>query len=299
MLRGSLRVCAVGGRRAWQSGQRRPTTDSAQGSSSSSWLGIPVGAIAGLFGSMVGVGGGVIMVPLLVAPAVGLKAKEAAATSLVAVVGTGATSAVVYGTSGCVDWVGAGALALAAMVTAKAGARFTTKVADRQLKRMFGGFLMLVAPTVPLKDRLFGSCPAKEPEPGVWPGFSSMASDGEKSQYIASLGCTGATAGFLSGLLGIGGGTVVTPLLALVSGMSQQAVLGTSMVAMIAPSATALHQHHLLGNVRWGIGRSLLIGSAAGAAAGSSVAVTADETMLKQLFGVCIFALGARTFVKA
>ena len=77
-------------------------------------LGIPIGGIAGLLGSMLGVGGGVIMVlrpgfavfnsgvasnvllqvPLMVCRPLSLQARHASATSLVAVVGTGLVSAV-------------------------------------------------------------------------------------------------------------------------------------------------------------------------------------------------------------
>jgi hypothetical protein len=49
------------------------------------------------------------------------------------------------------------------------------------------------------------------------------------------------------GLLGIGGGTIVTPLHALISPLPQAAVLGTSLLAMLPPSAVALAQHYRQG----------------------------------------------------
>jgi len=55
--------------------------------------------------------------------------------------------------------------------------------------------------------------------------------------------------------------------------MSQHAVVGTSMVAMIFPSAVSLYTHHRLGNVRWPVGRMLLGGSALGACLGVQVAL--------------------------
>ena len=48
-----------------------------------------------------------------------------------------------------------------------------------------------------------------------------------------------------------GGGVVVTPLLALTSGMSQADCVGTSLCAMIPPAAAGLLQHHAMGNVNW------------------------------------------------
>lgn len=59
----------------------------------------------------------------------------------------------------------------------------------------------------------------------------------------ALLVATGAIAGVASGLLGVGGGLIVTPLLALAQDYSQATVLGTSLFAMIAPASAALLQH--------------------------------------------------------
>ena len=60
----------------------------------------------------------------------------------------------------------------------------------------------------------------------------------------AVLVATGASAGIASGLLGVGGGLVVTPLLALTTTFDHGTVLGTSLLAMIPPASAALLQHH-------------------------------------------------------
>eukprot|EP00960_Hanusia_phi_P021135 624107-Hanusia_phi.AAC.4 len=61
-----------------------------------SMLGVPIGTLAGTFGSILGVGGGVIMVPLLTCKPMSMQARQASATSLVAVLGTGLVSALLY-----------------------------------------------------------------------------------------------------------------------------------------------------------------------------------------------------------
>ena len=50
---------------------------------------------------------------------------------------------------------------------------------------------------------------------------------------------------------GIGGGTIVTPLMALTTGLAHQTVLGTSLAAMVVPSLVAMGQHARLGNIDW------------------------------------------------
>lgn len=74
----------------------RREEESSETSGKISFLGMPIGTIAGTFGSILGVGGGVIMVPLLTCKPMSMQARHASATSLVAVLGTGLVSAVLY-----------------------------------------------------------------------------------------------------------------------------------------------------------------------------------------------------------
>jgi hypothetical protein len=115
----------------------------------------------------------------------------------------------------------------------------------------------------------------------------------------AALAATGGLAGFASGMLGIGGGTVVTPLLALATGASQQVVLGTSLVAMVLPSMVGLAQHQRLGNVDWRMAAALAVGTSVGSFAGSNFAVGAPPGVLEALFAAGMLLLGRRTLVAA
>ena len=76
-------------------------------------------------------------------------------------------------------------------------------------------------------------------------------------------------------LLFSGGGTIVTPVLALLMPYGQATVLGTSLLAMVAPSAAALLQHARLGNVDWRLAAGLAAGTVVGSAAGSMTALNA------------------------
>jgi hypothetical protein len=88
----------------------------------------------------------------------------------------------------------------------------------------------------------------QQPEPAAAALPSPPASAQEGLRYPAPATCamlaaTGAAAGLASGLLGVGGGVVVTPLLALLMPFPQATVLGTSLLAMIPPASVALLQH--------------------------------------------------------
>ena len=116
---------------------------------------------------------------------------------------------------------------------------------------------------------------------------------------IIILASTGAVAGLASGLLGIGGGTIVTPIIALCLPYSQAMVLGTSLLSMVPPSTAALAQHARMGNVDWKMAAGLALGTALGGTVGSSVAIQAPSGVLEACFGVGMLFLGRKTLQTA
>jgi hypothetical protein len=201
----------------------------------------------------------------------------------------------------------------------------------QHLRTMLGYWLYFVAPLVPLKAFLFSNQteqqqqqqqqPQQLAEQGVQQqqqvpaqGLAIAASSSSSSSLWArilqelqqpptskdaALAATGSLAGFASGLLGIGGGTVVTPLLALATGAPQQVVLGTSLVAMVLPSVVGLAQHQRLGNVDWRMAAALGVGTSVGSFAGSNFAVGAPPGVLEALFAAGMLLLGRRTLAAA
>ncbi|MFO7568161.1 MAG: sulfite exporter TauE/SafE family protein, partial [Smithellaceae bacterium] len=100
-----------------------------------------VGLLAGLFGGLIGLGGGLIMIPMLVG-LLKLDQCRAHGTSLAVLIFTGISGAVTYGYHGDVNLTTAFALAFPAVITAAAGARFADQLPDWKLKRAFGLFLI-------------------------------------------------------------------------------------------------------------------------------------------------------------
>ena len=112
------------------------------------------------------------------------------------------------------------------------------------------------------------------------------------------LAATGLAAGFASGAFGVGGGTVVTPLLALTTDMPHVSVVGTSLTAMFVPSLVALASHARLGNVRLGLGLPLAAATLCGAAIGSRLGLAAPPGYLEATFGGGMLYLGFMTLLK-
>jgi hypothetical protein len=106
-------------------------------------LAIVLGVVAGVLAGLFGVGGGILFVPTLVA--LGLSQHEATGTSLLAILPT-----VVAGTwsqqrFANVQWRAAAMIGAAAAVTAQGGVFVAEALAERTLRRLFAGLLVLVA----------------------------------------------------------------------------------------------------------------------------------------------------------
>lgn len=252
-------------------------------------LGLPLGLGAGVFGSLVGVGGGVLIVPAMTAT-VPIPQRVITGTSLVAVLATASVSTVNFVQGGQIDFAAAAVVGAAAMISAPLGARATAALDGIALKRALAYFLLCAAPLVPLKALAFAKN-AKTEKAKIDDGF-----DATTPSRASSLAAIGACAGFASGLLGIGGGTIVTPLLALTTPLTQATVLGTSLLAMLPPSAAALVSHARMGNVDGKIGAALALGCALGGFVGSGLAVDAPEGALETAFFLGMLFLSHRTF---
>ena len=103
-----------------------------------------VGALGGALSGLLGVGGGVIMVPLLVLW-LGVDQRSAHAASLGAIIPISIAGIASYGLAGEVDVAAAVALAVGAGVGARAGAQLLADLDPHRLKVVFGAFLVRVA----------------------------------------------------------------------------------------------------------------------------------------------------------
>jgi len=105
----------------------------------------------------------------------------------------------------------------------------------------------------------------------------------------------GATAGVLSGLLGIGGGIILVPALVLVIGLTQHQAQGTTLVLLTAPfGLLAALTYYQSGYADLKIAAFLGIGFFFGAFLGAKVATNIPTDVLEKLFGVALVLLGLK-----
>lgn len=111
------------------------------------------------------------------------------------------------------------------------------------------------------------------------------------NQDRAQLVGIGAAAGFFSGLFGVGGGTVMVPLLVLWRGFNEKKATGTSLAAIVIIATYAVIGHAIFGSVD--VGKGILIGIPAigGVLAGTAIQQRLSDRVLSGMFSILMIAI--------
>lgn len=202
---------------------------------------IPIGIAAGILSGLFGIGGGTIIVPALVLW-LGYGHRLAAGISVTAILPTAIVGAITYSVQGNVDWIAAVALAAGIIGGAQVGSMLLQKLNLSLIQWGFIAFLAVVIVSlwfvVPQRDDTITM--------NVW--------------AILGLLLVGFITGVLSGILGVGGGVVVVPVLMFFFGASDLVAKGTSLLMMIPGSLSAtvgnVKRHNLDWRAALGVGIS-------------------------------------------
>jgi uncharacterized membrane protein YfcA len=112
---------------------------------------------------------------------------------------------------------------------------------------------------------------------------------------ILALVVVGLIAGFLSGILGVGGGVLMVPLMILLLGFSQHQAQGTSLAVLAVPvTLAAAYNYYQDGSLNWKYALVMASMFVIGGYLGSKLAISLDEKLLKRIFGVVLVILGLR-----
>jgi uncharacterized membrane protein YfcA len=105
----------------------------------------------------------------------------------------------------------------------------------------------------------------------------------------------GLLGGFLSGLMGVGGGIIMIPMLIFFLGFSQQQAQGTSLAVLAVPvTALAAYQYYKEGNIHWEYALIMAVCFVAGGFLGSKLAITLDQKTLQRIFGVVMLIISMK-----
>ena len=262
---------------------------------------IVVGFAVGFLAGLVGIGGGVLIVPFLyffyahaswsgVSIPAGLHATVAHATSLFIIIPTAMAGTATYARNGLVAWRTALPVAVFSMVLAAAAATLATRMPPQLLKVAFGTFLVFTG--IQLMTRRAANV------------------EGPPRENLLAAGATGALVGIFSALLGVGGGLVAIPMLMYVVRLDIRHVAATSL-AIVAFAATAgtltymftgvdtagLPAGHV-GYVHVAAALPMLPGAVLAARWGARLNQRLDARKLRRLFALLFAVLGANLVLR-
>ncbi len=237
--------------------------------------GVGAGFLSGLFG----VGGGLVIVPALMA-VLGMDQRRASATSLAAIIVTAAVGSGTYALHGEVSWAGGALLVVGALVGSQIGVWLLRRLPAPSLPWILIGFTLFVIVSqylhVPTRDGGVTLTPAS----------------------CAWTVLVGLCAGILSGLVGVGGGSVIVPGMELAVGAGDLIARGTSLLVMIPTgiAGTVTNLRHRMVDLRVG----LIVGASAAAVAplGRLMATWVSPTVGAILFNTFLLSIIASTIAR-
>lgn len=241
---------------------------------------ILVGLIGGVLSGAFGIGGGIIMVPLLISLA-GMDQKQAAATSLLAIVPTAIAGSATYLANGQIDLLAGVIIAVGAIGGALIGTALLRRIPLVWLRWIFIALILVVAVRMLIVA----------PERGDPIEMSGLLALG----YLA----LGLVMGIASGLFGIGGGVIAVPSLIALFGMSDLIAKGTSLLVMIPTGITGTITNARAGLVNLRAGIIVGVAATLGAFPGVWLALLLTPRLSGILFSALLFVAAIQLSIKA
>ena len=238
-----------------------------------------VGLVAGFLGTLLGIGGGTLMVPLMVLA--GVDARVAVPASLVAIMGTSLGGLQYLLAKGFVRVKLAFILEAASITGALLGVMIFGRLTSGEIVASLGVALVIIGVVFLLRHRLLERGASR---PSAARLFVSLA---------ASL-----AAGVASATLGIGGGVVKVPILVLALGLPVKVAVSTSKLMVGVTALAGVIGHGVLGRVDWPLALSLLAGTYTGGTLASRLLPRLESRFIYVLASSYYFIVGGYMVVK-
>ncbi len=243
-------------------------------------LGIVLCLMIGISLGLLGGGGSVLMVPVFVYVS-GMSAEDAITLSLLVVGVTGLAGSVPYLSRGHVNLRLAAIFILFGSAGAVAGAKISYGVSGQLLLTAFGALMMII---------------------GIFFFFSKTSRDKDgpitcRPKFLVSA-VISTILGVLTGFLGVGGGFLIVPVLALIMKCLVEASIGTSLLILSANAFAGFAAHIVTSPIRPLPAAVFTLATLAGVIAGSLSAGQFSPILLKRGFSILIIGLGAYLIIK-
>ena len=239
---------------------------------------IAVGLAAGTLGSMLGVGGGLIMVPALTF--LNVPPTQASSTSLIAVTSTSISSTIEYSRQKRIDYRLSLEMAACAIPGGVLGAILSDYLPEESFKMYFGILLILTGVYILYRNLILTQDVVKKRPVAL------------RALVFVAAFC----AGVISSLFGVGGGIIFVPAMVIMLGSTMHRAAATSQLTLLMTSISGVFTHSFLGHPDYLQAVALSAGAFVGAQIGARISRMAKEMLLQRLLGLMLVAV-AITFI--
>jgi len=257
---------------------------------------ILTGACTGLVGALLGLGGGVFLVPILTL-VLGVPIRAAIAASLISVIATASASATVNLNRGLVNMRLGLVLEVATSVGGLAGGITAAHLTHRQLFITFAATLAVMGTLMAVRSGRRNVIPASsEVDPGLLGG---RLREGDTT-YVYRLKrlpvalVSSLVAGAISGLLGLGGGIIKVPVLNSFCGVPIRVAAATSTFMIGVTAAASAMIYFSRGDMLLPLTAAVALGALPGSLLGARLSGRVEARSLKILMACVLLAVGAR-----
>lgn len=257
-----------------------------------------LGSLTGVMLALTGAGGAILAVPLLIF-GLHLTVAESVPIALLAVCLSAAAGAIVALIQGKVRYRAASLIAFTGAIASPMGIWLAQKLPNAPLTILFAAVLVYVA-----VDMFKQSRQDQEIISTVNASSQPCLIENADGRLIwtwvcaRALALSGSIAGFLSGLLGVGGGFVVVPALKKVTNLQMESILATSLAIVALISAIGVTSATLMGGMNWTIAIPFTIGALTGMLVGRIFASHIAGPKLQQVFAFVAICIAVGMIVK-
>jgi uncharacterized membrane protein YfcA len=242
------------------------------------WL-ILLGFVAGVIGSIIGLGGGIIIVPVLAI--LGIPHTIASSSSLFAAFSNSVASTASYAKQKRLDYKNGLRLGLFSIPGTILGAVLSGQVTPDVFKILFGIVLMASCYYLFVKRDL------------------ELKQNSISVKMLVMSSGISFFAGILSSFFGIGGGIVFVPLMIVGLGLAVKNATATSQLILMFSSASGMITHALLGHAQFEYVALLSVGAFAGGLVGARLSLEIKENKIRFLIVAAILAAAIKLFLDA
>lgn len=197
------------------------------------WLILAVGGlVSGIISGLLGIGGGIVTIPLMIA--LGYTPVQSIATSSLFIAITSVSGSIQNWFMGYLNFQKILYLGIPAFISTAVGVYFANYIAPYVILSAFGVVLIANIYLIELRKQLVSD--------------TNLTIESKLNPVLSTVG-TGGVAGILAGLFGLGGGTVMVPLQILLLGEEIKTAIQTSLAVIVITAFAAYIGHTLRGNI--------------------------------------------------